>query len=63
VSELSTPFWVVWKNRRGKAKGVAIVFRASDYALELQPNGLSEDDRLAACERLAKQLNEAKVRI
>jgi hypothetical protein len=60
---VNTPFWVVWKNRRGKAKGVAIVFPASDYALELQPNGLSEADRLIACERLAKQLNDAKVRL
>jgi hypothetical protein len=54
---------VVWKSRRGRAKGVAIVFPASDYAFEMKPNGLSEADRLIACERMAKQLNDAKVRL
>lgn len=54
--------WKVWFNRLGKVKGVAIVFRASDYALEFHCPYMTEADRVTACERLAKQLNDAKVR-
>lgn len=43
-------------------KGVAIVHQASDYALEMQPNGLDERSRVEWCERLASVLNDARRR-
>jgi hypothetical protein len=43
-------------------KGVAIVHQASDYALEMQPNGLNERERVEWCERLASVLNDARRR-
>ena len=55
--------WTVWFNRLGRVKGVGIVFRASDYQLEFRCPYMTEADRVAACERLAEQLNAAKVRV
>jgi hypothetical protein len=52
------PEWKLWFNRRGKLKGVAIVFRCSDYGLEMQPNGLSEADRIEWCKKLCERLNQ-----
>jgi hypothetical protein len=49
--------WALWFSSRGKIRGVAIVYRASDYGLELKPNGLSESDRIAWCEDLCLVLN------
>lgn len=51
------PRWNLWFNRLGKVKGVAIVFRASDYALEFKCPYLTEDDRVAYCKDLAEALN------
>lgn len=53
------PFWQVWKNRRGRVKGVCIVFQAADFGLELHSDFSQEGDRLAFCEDLCKVLNEA----
>lgn len=54
--------WRLWFNRRGRLKGIAIVFVASDYGLELQPNGLIEADRIDYCKRLCDTLNKAEGR-
>lgn len=54
------PTWKPYHNRRGKVKGVAIVFRASDIGLELKDSGLwQEGDRQALCEEIAEALNKA----
>lgn len=51
-----SPKWQVWRNRRGRVKGVAIVHRCSDYGLELH-SSLAESERLAYCEELCRKLN------
>jgi hypothetical protein len=38
----------------------SVVYRASDYGLKLQPNGLSEADRIAWCQKLCDTLNRDK---
>ena len=57
---LTHAHWKLWFNRRGRLKGIAIVYPASDYGLELQPNGLSEQDRISYCESLCDTLNIAQ---
>lgn len=52
----------MWRNRRGKAKGVAIVFRASDIGLELHSALAQEGDRAALCQELCDKLNRAEGR-
>lgn len=54
--------WRVWRNRLGKAKGVAIVFRASDIGLELHSALSQEADRAALCQELCDKLNRAEGR-
>ena len=55
--------WKLWFSRLGKLKGIAIVHPASDYGLELVPNGLSEQDRIIYCEKLRDLLNKAEGRL
>lgn len=55
------PAWQLWFNRRGKLKGIAIVHRCSDYALELHECLTQEGDRIEYAKKLCKVLNEAKV--
>lgn len=55
--------WQLWFNRLGRLMGVAIVHPASDYALELRPNGLTEEDRILYCEQLCDTLNKSEGRI
>ncbi len=50
--------WNLWFNRRGRLKGIAIVYYAADYGLEMQPNGLTETDRIAWCRGLCAVLNK-----
>lgn len=52
--------WCLWFSKRGNLEGIAIVHRASDYGLKLQPNGLSEADRIAWCQQLCDTLNREK---
>lgn len=53
-----TATWQVWRNRLGRVKGVAIVYRASDYALEIKAP-LTNADKEAWCENLCAILNDA----
>lgn len=52
------PSWQVWRNRRGRIMGVAIVFRASDIGLEIK-TAMSNSDNESLCEDLCVVLNEA----
>lgn len=53
-------WWKVWRNRRGKVKGIAIVFPASDIGLELHSDLVDETDRADLAKELCDQLNEAR---
>lgn len=52
--------WTVWRNRRGKVKGIAIVFRAADIGLELHSDLADEGDREDLCREMCDQLNELR---
>lgn len=54
--------WQLWLNRNERVVGVAVVFQAGDYGLELKPNGLSDADRREWCKRLCDVLNEARAK-
>lgn len=60
MSSLWRPYFDGGDDTPRVVRGVAIVHVASDYALEFQPNGLSERDRVEWCERLCSVLNEAR---
>lgn len=53
-----TPTWQIWRNRLGRVKGVAIVYRASDYGLEIK-SCLSNESNEEWCKNLCDILNEA----
>lgn len=48
--------WQVWRNRRGRVKGVAIVLPASDYGLELHTS-LAPEHHEEFCKELCAALN------
>jgi len=52
------PIWKVWRGRREKVKGVAIVFRASDIGLELLSDLVDEHDRAELCAEICAVLND-----
>jgi hypothetical protein len=56
--------WMTWfeggDDTPRVVKGVFIVHPASDYALEMKPNGLDEQNRREWCERLCEVLNAAR---
>lgn len=56
------PYYEGGDDTQRVVKGVAIVHQASDYALEMQPNGLIERERVEWCERLCNVLNDARKR-
>lgn len=60
MSDKWNPYFEGGDDAPRAVKGVAIVHVASDYALEFQPNGLGERDRVEWCERLCQVLNEAR---
>jgi hypothetical protein len=59
---MDNSYWDVWRDRRGKAKGIAIVFVASDIGLELHSALAVEGDREQLCRDLCKKLNKAEKR-
>lgn len=54
-----TPHWRTYRNRLGKTKGVAIVFRCSDIGLELKSCLWQEQARVELCNEIADALNRA----
>lgn len=54
-----SPSWNVWRNRRGRVMGVAIVFRASAIGLEIK-TAMSNSSNEEACEKLCAVLNDAR---
>ena len=59
---MDSSFWRVWRNRRGKVKGLAIVFRASDIGLELRSDLVGETARAELAQELCDKLNRAEGR-
>lgn len=55
-------YWKVWYSRRGKVKGLAIVFQAADIGLELRSDLWQESDREHLCQELCDKLNKAEGR-
>ena len=52
--------WQVWRSTKGKVMGICIIHRCSDHGFKLtmQPDGLTEEDRLDFCEDVCRKLNQ-----